>query len=88
MLPLPIKALLDFPDAISFGECPVRYETKKTLLVRNVGQRAAKFHIECDGPFRVEPAQGFIGENETKQMDVYFEPLVGRFSQIGVALFA
>ena len=71
-----LKALLDFPDEISFGERAVRHETKKTILVRNIGRRPAKYRIQCTTPFRVEPAQGYIAENETKQVDVYFVPNV------------
>ena len=44
---IPIKAIgargiLDFPDEVHFGTCPVKYATSKTLFVRNIGNREAR----------------------------------------------
>ncbi|XP_055649305.1 vigilin-like [Falco peregrinus] len=39
------RAILDFPDQVNFSACPVKYSTQKTLLVRNVGNRAARYCI-------------------------------------------
>jgi len=40
------RALLDFPDEIHFSAAPVKYSSTKTILVRNVGNREAKFQLE------------------------------------------
>ncbi|XP_051830568.1 hydrocephalus-inducing protein homolog isoform X2 [Antechinus flavipes] len=40
------RAILDFPDELNFGICPVKYSTQKILLVRNIGNREAVFHIQ------------------------------------------
>lgn len=40
------RAILDFPDAVNFSSCPVKYPTSKTLLVRNIGNREAKFALD------------------------------------------
>ena len=71
-----IIALLDFPDTISFSEVPVRHTTSKTLLVRNIGNRDTKFRIETDGPFDVEPSEGFIKAAQSIQVDLRFHPKV------------
>lgn len=53
---LPVRAigargLLDFPDEIPFTTCPVKFLTTKTLFIRNIGDKAAKFSIEfIEGP--------------------------------------
>lgn len=39
------RGILDFPDQINFSTCPVKYNTQKTLLVRNIGNREACYQI-------------------------------------------
>lgn len=39
------RAILDFPDELNFSNCPVKYSTQKILLVRNIGNKDAVFHI-------------------------------------------
>jgi hydrocephalus-inducing protein len=41
------RAVLDFPDEINFPIGPVKYSNTKTLLIRNIGNREAKFTIKC-----------------------------------------
>uniref|UniRef100_A0A4X2JPP9 HYDIN axonemal central pair apparatus protein n=1 Tax=Vombatus ursinus TaxID=29139 RepID=A0A4X2JPP9_VOMUR len=70
------RAILDFPDELNFGVCPVKYSTQKVLLVRNIGNREAVFHIQIGSPFSAEPSVGTINVGDTVQMAVDFEPLV------------
>ncbi|XP_036605974.1 hydrocephalus-inducing protein homolog [Trichosurus vulpecula] len=70
------RAILDFPDELNFGICPVRYSTQKILLVRNIGNREAVFHIQIGSPFSAEPCVGTVSVGDTVQMTVDFEPLV------------
>jgi hypothetical protein len=65
---------MDFPDEVSFAEVPVRYATTKTLLVRNIGQRAANYKISCSAPFSVQPDQGFLPVQGSAQIHVDFSP--------------
>uniref|UniRef100_A0A8C3EC74 HYDIN/VesB/CFA65-like Ig-like domain-containing protein n=1 Tax=Corvus moneduloides TaxID=1196302 RepID=A0A8C3EC74_CORMO len=39
------RAILDFPDLLDFSECPVKYSSEKTLLVHNLGNRTARYHL-------------------------------------------
>ncbi|KAI9356512.1 hypothetical protein DFJ73DRAFT_958267 [Zopfochytrium polystomum] len=76
---LPIRAIgargaLDFPDEIAFGECPVRFTNTRTLYVRNIGDRAAKFQISIHEPFEAEPKSGCLEVNDNMQIDINFKP--------------
>ncbi|XP_074390487.1 hydrocephalus-inducing protein-like [Zonotrichia albicollis] len=39
------RAVLDFPAQLDFAKCPVKVSTQQTLLVRNVGARAARYQL-------------------------------------------
>uniref|UniRef100_G3VZI4 HYDIN axonemal central pair apparatus protein n=1 Tax=Sarcophilus harrisii TaxID=9305 RepID=G3VZI4_SARHA len=70
------RAILDFPDELNFGVCPVKYSTQKILLVRNIGNREAVFHIQIRSPFSIEPSVGIVRVGDTMQLAVDFEPLL------------
>jgi hypothetical protein len=40
------RAILDFPDELNFSTCPVKYNTQKVLLVRNIGNKDSMFHLK------------------------------------------
>ncbi|NXT36809.1 HYDIN protein, partial [Pelecanoides urinatrix] len=69
------RAILDFPDQLNFSVCPVKYSTQKTLLVRNVGNREARYCISTRSPFSVDPSIGTLGIGDTMQVTVDFHPL-------------
>ena len=54
------SALLEMPDSLEFGTAPVKYETGKTILVRNVGEKATKFLLKVLPPFTIQGLQGLI----------------------------
>ncbi|XP_067402985.1 hydrocephalus-inducing protein homolog isoform X1 [Emydura macquarii macquarii] len=68
------RAILDFPDQLNFSICPVKYSTQKTLLVRNIGNREARYRISLQSPFSIEPSIGTLGVGETIQLTVEFQP--------------
>ncbi len=67
---------LDLPDRIDFDECPVKYKSSKTLLVRNVGEVDAKFALRAEAPFSVSPSEGFVPVGASVQVNVSFDPRV------------
>ncbi|NXQ53654.1 HYDIN protein, partial [Anthoscopus minutus] len=69
------RGILDFPDQLDFSVCPVKYDTQKTLLVRNVGNRAALFQLSTKSPFSVIPAKGALNIGDAVQVTVGFQPL-------------
>ncbi|CAN2389289.1 axonemal central apparatus assembly [Pristimantis euphronides] len=76
------RAILDFPDQLSFQICPVKYNTQKTLLVRNIGNREARFELLTQRPFRVEPVSGTLDVGDSMQVVLEFQPLeVGDHTQ-------
>ncbi|XP_039707976.1 hydrocephalus-inducing protein homolog isoform X13 [Pteropus medius] len=76
------RAILDFPDKLNFSTCPVKYITQKILLVRNIGNKDAVFHIKTYRPFSVEPSFGTLNVGESMQLEVDFEPkTVGNHSK-------
>ncbi|XP_070307131.1 hydrocephalus-inducing protein homolog isoform X1 [Odocoileus virginianus] len=76
------RAIIDFPDKLSFPTCPVKYSTQKTLLVRNIGNKGSVFHIKTHRPFSVEPSVGTLNVGESMQLEVDFEPqTVGNHSE-------
>ncbi|XP_061450040.1 hydrocephalus-inducing protein homolog isoform X1 [Rhineura floridana] len=68
------RGILDFPDQLNFSTCPVKYNTQKTLLVRNIGNREARYQITTERPFSVEPSIGTLAIKETTQFTVDFHP--------------
>uniref|UniRef100_A0A8C6Z7I6 HYDIN/VesB/CFA65-like Ig-like domain-containing protein n=1 Tax=Nothoprocta perdicaria TaxID=30464 RepID=A0A8C6Z7I6_NOTPE len=69
------RAILDFPDQLSFSMCPVKHLTSRTLLVRNVGNREARYCARTRSPFSVTPSVGTLGIGDTMQVTVEFHPL-------------
>uniref|UniRef100_A0A670KA82 HYDIN axonemal central pair apparatus protein n=1 Tax=Podarcis muralis TaxID=64176 RepID=A0A670KA82_PODMU len=68
------RGILDFPDKLNFSTCPVKYNTQKTLLVRNIGNREARYQITTQRPFSIEPSIGTLGIQETTQFTIDFHP--------------
>ncbi|XP_046359897.2 hydrocephalus-inducing protein homolog isoform X3 [Haliotis rufescens] len=79
---VPVKAIgargiLDFPDEINFPVCPIKYPNSKTLLIRNIGNKDAKFTLTVDKPFSVSPDIGVLPVKESMQVTVDFQPQQG-----------
>ena len=68
------RAMLDFPDAVTFSTCPVKHTSTKVLLVRNIGGRDASFSVQTEPPFSITPKSSQLGVNGTMQIEVGFNP--------------
>lgn len=66
------RALLDLPDRVEFGDTPVRYETSKTLLVRNLGEREGRFVLRCTPSdiFSASPTEASLDIQQCSQVRV------------------
>ena len=42
------RAILDFPDEINFSLNPVKYLNSKVILIRNIGNRDARFALKAE----------------------------------------
>ena len=72
------RAILDFPDEINFSlnsNCPVKYLSSKVLLIRNVGNKDAKFSLKIEKPFSISPDHGILPVGENMQVSLDFQPL-------------
>ncbi|XP_027541094.1 hydrocephalus-inducing protein homolog [Neopelma chrysocephalum] len=69
------RAVLNFPDQLDFSVCPVKYSTERTLMVRNLGNREARYQISTQSPFSVIPTMGTLGIGDILQVTVEFHPL-------------
>eukprot|EP00434_Breviolum_minutum_P033122 symbB.v1.2.029307.t1/scaffold3193.1/size61566/2 len=67
-------ALLDMPDELDFGLSPVKYESPKTIMVRNVGEKPTKFLLKVPPPFSTSIQDGYLEVGEIMQVDVVFRP--------------
>lgn len=68
------RAVLDFPDELGFTNCPVNYPSKRVILVRNIGNREARFRVWCEEPWSLALSSGQLKENESLQLEVSFSP--------------
>ncbi len=39
------RAMIDFPDELDFGCCPVKYITEKPIIIRNLGEKTTKWFL-------------------------------------------
>ncbi|KAL5255873.1 hypothetical protein ACHWQZ_G011188 [Mnemiopsis leidyi] len=68
------RAVLDFPDTVDFGTQPVKHESTKTLLIRNVGSREARFSFKLGDPYSVKPTHGSLGIGGSMQVHISYNP--------------
>ncbi|KAJ2994628.1 hypothetical protein HDV02_001454 [Globomyces sp. JEL0801] len=62
---LPIKAslpehLMEFPEEIDFGYCPIRETAKFTFQMNNVGELASDYEWKIDPPFSIMATTGML----------------------------
>jgi hydrocephalus-inducing protein len=54
------RAMLDFPDQLDFGLVPVKYETEKPVMIRNIGEKTTKWQITVPSGFKVDKNEGIL----------------------------
>ena len=59
------RAMLDFPDQLDFGLVPVKYETEKPVMIRNIGEKTTKWQINVPIGFKVDKSEGILDVGET-----------------------
>jgi hydrocephalus-inducing protein len=43
--------MIDFPDVLDFGPCPVKFNTEKPVIIRNLGEKTTKWNLELPQGF-------------------------------------
>ena len=72
---LGLQAVLNIPDAVDFGVCPVKSKNIKTILTQNVGTAVAKFTLSCTRPmFEASPVEGIVEVGQTIMIELTFTP--------------
>ena len=62
------------PPSIDFGFCPVGEVSKRTLLIRNTGQKTATFSLDNGKPFDLFPMSGTIEPGKEMPITVSYNP--------------
>ena len=50
----------DFPDQLDFGLVPVKFETEKPVIIRNIGEKTTKWKITVPHNFRISQEEGIL----------------------------
>jgi len=54
------RSMIDFPDLIDFGHCPVKYVTEKPVIIRNLGEKTTKWQIRLPEGFQSQKTEGVL----------------------------
>lgn len=66
------RAILDFPDEINFKVSPVKHANSKVILVRNIGNSAAKCTFHVNEPFSVITEQNTLAVGDSMQIKQFY----------------
>ncbi len=81
------KAVIDFPDSLDFGRVPVKYETKKPVVISNIGEKATKWQLTLSGTcFSSSKSEGILEIGQSEQLVFTFCPQEARIYQEKVGL--
>lgn len=71
---------MDFPDKVDMPDSPVKIQSEKVLIVKNLGIVPAVFVLNATWPFSIKPDKGVLNPNEHLRFVVFFRPThVGSF---------
>jgi len=54
------RAMIDFPDILDFGPCPVKFNTEKPVIIRNLGEKTTKWNLELPFGFTTNFKEGVL----------------------------
>lgn len=73
------KAVLDFPDFLDFGRAPVKHQTKRPVIISNIGEKATKWHIALSSIcFSANKTEGILEIGQSEQLVFEFCPQEAR----------
>jgi len=75
------RAMVSFPDLIDFGICPVKHQSEKPVIIRNVGEKATKWVVSVPAPFSMDKSEGFLEVGQVDQLTFFFKPIESRVFQ-------
>jgi len=68
------RSMLDFPDQLDFGLVPVKHETEKPVMIRNIGEKTTKWNIKVPAGFKINKSEGILEEGQQEQLVFHFIP--------------
>jgi hydrocephalus-inducing protein len=69
------RAMIDFPDVLDFGPCPVKFNTEKPVIIRNLGEKTTKWNLELPQGFSSTVKEGVLEAGKNQQILVKFYPV-------------
>ena len=66
--------MLEFPDILDFGDCPVKYKTEKPVIIRNIGEKTCKWLLNLPKGWTCNKKEGVLEQHKNEQIIVYFYP--------------
>jgi len=70
--------MLDFPDQLDYGLVPVKYETEKPVMIRNIGEKTTKWSLTVPNSFKVDKTEGILEVGQSEQLVFHFVPQQAR----------
>jgi hydrocephalus-inducing protein len=69
------RAVLNLPDQVDFGVCPVKSTNTRSIIAQNVGSSQARFTLSCTkSVFTASPAEGIVEVGQTIMVEIQFTP--------------
>jgi hydrocephalus-inducing protein len=72
------RAMLEFPDSLDFGLVPVKFETQKAVMIRNVGEKTTKWQIRTPPGFKIDKKEGILEVGRSDQLTFVFLPQLAK----------
>lgn len=72
------RAMIDFPDALDFGQVPVKHVTEKPVMIRNIGEKTTKWKIRAPSGFELSKTEGILEIGQSEQLIFKFIPQESR----------
>lgn len=68
------RAMIDFPDMLDFGNCPVKYATEKPVIIRNLGEKTTKWFLKMPNGFDIDRKEGVLEQGNNEQIVIKYQP--------------
>ena len=80
------RAMLDFPDVLDFSSCPVKFNTEKPVIIRNLGDKTTKWTLDLPGGFSSNQKEGVLEPGKNEQILLNFYPIEARMYRASAKL--
>lgn len=78
---------MNLPDHITLPPTAVRIPTKKSFILRNLGEVPSLFVVHFEEPFSMYPPKGCLVANDYMEMEVTCKPIKSTTPLVGEIIF-